>query len=121
MLAAALMIAPSALAATPAEIARDLADGKLDGTYTQAELTAFLRNAAAQGYEEPAVAVIPPPTQGVAGAEQVRGGLAGEEAIRQQGEGVLPFTGVDLALMAAGGIALLGIGAAMRRVARDRA
>jgi hypothetical protein len=59
--AAMLVWAPGALAASPKEIYRDLADnGRLDGTYTQAELRAFLQNATVQGYGNPVVGVVPP-------------------------------------------------------------
>lgn len=64
--AAALVIAPGALAATPEDIYKDLADnGRLDGTYTQAELQAFLQNASVQGYGNPVLVtpvVVTPPT-----------------------------------------------------------
>jgi hypothetical protein len=39
----------------------------------------------------------------------------------QLNERTLPFTGADIALLATGGLALLGMGVAMRRAARDRA
>lgn len=74
--------APGALA-DPGTIAADLADGRLDGTYSQAELEAYLSDAMVQGYGNPVtppVAVTPPvplapsappapaaPTAGVAG------------------------------------------------------
>jgi hypothetical protein len=57
---AAFFISPSALAATPAEICRDLADGKLDGTYSASDFDNFLKNAAAQGYCNPIVVALPP-------------------------------------------------------------
>ena len=37
------------------------------------------------------------------------------------GTGGVPFTGVDLALIAGGGASLIGLGAGMRRMARARA
>lgn len=64
--AAVLVMAPGALAATPEDIYKDLADnGRLDGTYTQAELQAFLQNASVQGYGNPVLVtpvVVTPPT-----------------------------------------------------------
>lgn len=58
---AVLVGAPAALAATPEEIYKDLADnGRLDGTYTQAELQAFLQSASVQGYGNPVVVATPP-------------------------------------------------------------
>jgi len=115
----ALVLAPGAYAATPDDIASDLADGRLDARYTQAELSAFVKNATVQAYPQP----------GVAGVERVvtrpqapTRGRAGVERVLQPARpgGALPFTGVDLALMTAGGLGLLALGAAMRRVARNR-
>ena len=61
ILSVAVLWAPAALAATPEEIYKDLADnGRLDGTYTQAEMDAFLQSAAVQGYGNPTVVVVPP-------------------------------------------------------------
>lgn len=51
--AVGLLTVSSAFAATPSEIAKDLADGKLDGTYTQQELESYLRDATVQGYPPP--------------------------------------------------------------------
>jgi len=56
-LLAIAVLAPAALSASPGEIYADLADGKLDGSYTQAELKAYARDAAVQGYGSPAVPV----------------------------------------------------------------
>jgi hypothetical protein len=106
VLGAALLLAPAALGANPRDIARDLEDGKLDGTYTAQELSQFLGDATVQGYGAPEARVL------------------GREFVRQQPAAVagaesLPFTGVDLALMTAGGAALLLLGFAVRRLARD--
>ena len=51
-----------------------------------------------------------------------RGGAAGASgrALRADGGGSLPFTGLDLALLALAGAALLGTGAALRRIAAAR-
>ncbi len=61
--AAAFMagIAPGALAATPQDICKDLQDGKVDGTYTAGEWTAFFQDSTVQGYCSPIVVVTPPP------------------------------------------------------------
>jgi hypothetical protein len=53
LVGAALFAVPGAYAANSKDIARDLADGRLDGTYTQAELSAYLQNATLQGYDNP--------------------------------------------------------------------
>lgn len=61
VLSVVVLWAPAALAATPEEIYKDLADnGRLDGTYSQAEIDAFLQSAAVQGYGNPTVVVVPP-------------------------------------------------------------
>jgi hypothetical protein len=101
--AAVLLSAPAAYGATAAQIRADLADGRLDGKYTNAELTAFLKDATSQGY--------PPPGSDVIGAAGVPTGVAGEAA------GLLPFTGVDLALLVAGASVLVLIGFGLRRLA----
>jgi hypothetical protein len=112
--AVALLTGGSALGATPQQVYKDLADnGKLDKQYSRADLQRAARNAALQGYN---------PTQQPAGAQlkgevaRQRGGTLGATATR----GGLPFTGLDLALLAFGGGALLIAGTAMRRLARAR-
>lgn len=111
--AAALLAVPGALAATPREIYRDYADnGRLDKAYSRSDLERALNNALLQQYQKP---------------EQ--GGLEAEinERISRQGiasagrVSALPFTGVDLALMAFGGGLLLLLGASLRRAARNKA
>ena len=60
--AAALAAAGGASAATPIDICRDLADGHLDGTYTQAEFEAYQsalqHDPTIQGYCSPLVVII---------------------------------------------------------------
>jgi hypothetical protein len=105
--AAALAGAPAALGATPQRIYRDYADnGRLDHKYSQSDLQRALKDAALQGY--PKVGV-----QGV--VEQA----LGAQAVKAQSSG-LPFTGVDLGLMAAGGGLLLVAGAGLRRLGRAK-
>jgi len=105
---AALGTTPAALGATAREIGADLADGRLDGKYTKAELNAFLKNATQQGYPsagEQAVAGLP-----AGGGEDVQ--------VVHAAAGTLPFTGVDLALLVVGGTMILLVGFGLRRVAR---
>jgi hypothetical protein len=59
--ATALIGASNAIAATPQDICKDLQDGKIDGTYTNAEWTAFLQDPTVQGYCSPIVVVLPQP------------------------------------------------------------
>lgn len=111
---AAFVMIPGAFGATPKDIARDLADGRLDGTYTAAELDAYYRDARVQGYEQPGQAA--PPAGGVdgGGSDSAGVGTVGQAD-------VLPFTGTDLGLFAVGGLLLLAIGIGLRRVGRQRA
>jgi hypothetical protein len=57
--AAVLFVAPAS-AATPGEIAADLQDGRLDGSYTQGDLQAYLESAMAQGYGNPVSTPVTP-------------------------------------------------------------
>jgi hypothetical protein len=114
--AAVAFAAPAALAATPQQIGADLADGRLDGTYTHQELSDYYRNAAQQGYGTPVSQSTPP--AGSLGVQEGQGveGAAGA----QQSGGTLPFTGLDVALLAAGGLFLLALGALLRWASRER-
>lgn len=56
-------------------------------------------------------------TAGVTGSSSAPTALAAPTATASVPSGSLPFTGLDLALIALGGIALLGVGFAMRRFA----
>jgi hypothetical protein len=137
---AALAAASGALAATPQDIYRDYTDnGKLDGNYTQAELESAVKNAAVQQYGTPGTEGLPPavedeidnPSGGTAGGTAggssggTTGGTAGGQASSGtpavESSGGLPFTGIDLGLIAAGALGLILLGAALRRVARQRA
>ena len=98
--------APAALGATPQRIYRDYADnGRLDHKYSQADLRRAQRDAVSQGY----------PKVGVEGA--VAQALAAQPV---KAKGSLPFTGLDLALMAVGGGMLLAVGTGLRKLARAR-
>lgn len=84
MLVASVLFAAPGLAATPAEIAQDLRDGDLSGSYTQAELQAYLQSAVAQGYGNPvetpvtpAAAVTPAAPVTAATPAAVESGVAG--------------------------------------------
>jgi hypothetical protein len=97
---------PVASAATPQQIYRDYADnGRLDRSYSKADLQGALKFAALQGY----------PKVGVQGAVQQ---ALGAQAVKSNGG--LPFTGLDLGLMAAGGALLLVAGASMRKLGHAR-
>jgi hypothetical protein len=100
--AAVLLAVPLANAATPREIYRDYADnGRLDRTYSSADLQRAYKDALVQGYGKPTV---------VSGI--------GQEA--QAAERGLPFTGTDLTLIVLAGLALVLFGAGLRRAVRRK-
>jgi len=104
-----LVAAPAASAATPQQIYRDYKDnGRLDRQYSKADLQRALKYASLQGY----------PRVGVQGAVQQALGARGAGGVKAGGG--LPFTGLDLTLMAAGGAVLLLAGAVMRKLGRAR-
>jgi hypothetical protein len=104
----ALFVAPAAFGASANDIYRDFADnGRLDAQYTDRELQAVLQNPSVQVYGAPTV------TPGF--RTEVLTQLAAKQ------KGVLPFTGLDLALLTAGGIGLAIAGGVLRRFGRRRA
>jgi hypothetical protein len=101
-----LAAAPAAFAASPQQVYRDYADnGRLDHQYSKGDLQRALKYAALQGYSK----------VGVQGAVQQ---ALGAQAVKTNGG--LPFTGLDLTLLAAGGAVLLAAGAALRKLGRAR-
>jgi hypothetical protein len=109
--AVALFLVPAASAATPEQIYRDYADnGHLDGTYSRADLNRALKDAVLQGYGNPNV------QQGLQQELGSQAGVAGSAGA----SGGLPFTGLDLTLMAVGGSLLLVTGAGLRRLGKTR-
>jgi uncharacterized membrane protein YgcG len=149
--AAAVIAASGALAATPQEIYRDYADnGRLDNKYSPADLERTLKDAVVQQYPGPGEEGLPPAVEegndgstsggtsggttsggtaggssggGTAGGGTTAGGTAGASSGTPpvQASGGLPFTGLDLGLIAAGALGLILLGTALRRVARQRA
>jgi hypothetical protein len=116
----ALLACSVASAASPRQIYADFADnGRLDATYSQADLQAALQNSTLGGYEEAG-------TVGRMKTEIKRKVSAGapagaQDSLRETGSaGALPFTGFDLALIVGGALFLLAIGGGLRRVARTR-
>jgi hypothetical protein len=119
--AAALLAAPAGMAATPRQIYQDYADnGRLDRTYSEADLKAALGDAAVEGYGSPSAVV----GMAAAAQKQIRAaratGPAPERSVAPVAvagrSGTLPFTGIDLALLAAGGAALLAVGGGLRKL-----
>jgi len=113
LVAFAIFAVPAFAAATAtsvqSRIAKDLADGRLDGTYTKSQLSAYFKNATVQGYPST-------PKNSVAGTVVAQSGVKSAKKT----SGTLPFTGADLALVTAGGIVLVGVGFGMRRLGRKR-
>jgi prophage DNA circulation protein len=140
----------AALAATPRQIYADVAaHGKLTKSYSAADLARARQDASLQGYGDTTVlpvlqTVTLKPTTGVAGQQQtlqkpytcamaksaVANGTATASQARMAARcstvaaartGSLPFTGVELSLFVAIGLALIGSGFLLRRTARANA
>jgi len=108
VLALSLVLGTVAFAATPQEIYDDYADnGVLDGTYTDAELRAYLNDATLHQYP-------PDPTKVTELDSLIRGMLADRDEF--------PYTGmgVEIALIAIGALVLLGAGFGLRRLSRAK-
>lgn len=141
-----LLLAPGALAASPSQIYQDYADGHLDGTYTQAELNAALKDATVQGYGGPVVQVVTPKKycrdssgnllarNGNVVSSTAQAAPAGAACKHEAGvaparytapapvraTGTLPFTGAELGIFALIGVALVASGFLLRYSARGR-
>ena len=117
----ALSLAGGAFAATPQQIYRDAADGKLNSHYSPADLRRAEHNATLSGYGNQVINIIiknvnkqvfaPPPMHKMheppaAPPRQV------------PPHGVLPFTGSDLATFTSLGIALMAGGFLLRLMGR---
>ena len=98
-----------ALAASPQDIYNDyLADGKLDGNYTDDELRAYLGDATLDQYGDPALLTA---LDGVAqGILDKSGGDHGE----------FPFTGFQVGLLGVAVLALIAGGLGLRRLSRNK-
>lgn len=109
----ALFLVGAATAATPQQISQrifaDLADnGRLDGKYTRAQIDRALHTPSLRGYEPARPVPIRRPTSVPSEAPSV-----------EAGRGLsLPFSGIDLAFLAAVGAPILLLGASLGRVTR---
>jgi hypothetical protein len=102
-----LAISGVALAATPQDIYDDYAaDGKLDGTYTDAELQAYLDDSLIDQYGDPDT---------VAELDALVTRLLTHQ------DDDFPMTGAQWALIGVGALTLVGFGLGLRRLARTRA
>lgn len=111
-----LAIFVGSAAAGPRDVYKDWADnGRLDRTYTAAELNAARNDTTLQGYGEAGFQPAIDKKLAVLGARSP------EKAVATTGRsGTLPFTGIDLALLLGGGILLLLVGGGMRRMGRPK-
>jgi hypothetical protein len=112
---AALFAVPAGMAATPEQIYDDFAaDGALDRSYEIADLQATLQNPITQGYPDRTVVteLRPAIERQIAAQRQPL-----EQAVERGG---LPFTGLDLALLTAGGLFLLAFGFSLRRLSKAK-
>lgn len=116
-----LLVAPAAMAATPEQIYRDYADdSSLDGSYTETDLQAALQSPVVQGYGDQGVVTgLRPAIQTELAAQQQPPVGQSPLGSARESEG-LPFTGLDLALLTAGGMFLLAFGVSMRRLAKAK-
>ena len=116
-----LLVSSAAVAASPREVYADYVDnGRLDATYTRAELESALRSATLAGYKDAGnVGRMKTEIRRKLGAGAPAGAQQSLGASGSAG-GTLPFTGVDLALIIGGAVFLLGLGGGLRRVARTR-
>ncbi|GAB4260509.1 MAG: hypothetical protein Kow00122_17610 [Thermoleophilia bacterium] len=124
-----LAVSAVALAATPQDIYNDYAaDGDLDGTYTAAELEAYLNDATLHQYGLPSV-LQPLDNLATAVLGEMNEGKSFEEALaavtgekppvdEDEDRSAMPFTGFELLVALAGGAALIGGGIAIRKNAR---
>jgi hypothetical protein len=93
-----LVLSATALAATPQDIYNDYAaHGKLDKTYTSQEITAYLNDAQIHQYGDRNII---------------------DPLDKLLSRDTYPFTGADIAYMAAGAIVLIGGGIALRHWAK---
>jgi hypothetical protein len=119
----ALVGTPAAWAATPEQIYRDFAeDNRLDGRYSVNDLQSTLQSPIVQGYgDDDVVSGLRPAVQSEIAEQQQGVAAQGQPPLETASESeTLPFTGLDLALLTAGGLFLLAFGASLRRLAKAK-
>lgn len=121
-----LGIGGAALAASPQDIYNDYADNaKLDGTYTAAEIEAYLNDATAHQYGSAAV-LTPLDSLAAKVLASMKAGDTFAAALAKAlggttddgGRDEFPFTGLELIVIALGAAVLVGGGLTLRRVSR---
>ena len=116
-----LISAGSALSATPRQIYADLAQhGKLTHTYSAADLARAAHDATLQGYGGVGSQTAAPAVQHAAGAQNTQKPSAVLGAA-VPASGTLPFTGLQLGVYVALGLAVLAGGLLLRRFGRNEA
>ncbi len=80
---------------------------------------AMAQSSSLEGYSEPRADIEGSSTSGGDPGDRSGGDPSGADpAAETAGSGSLPFTGLDLGLMAAGGVVLAGMGFGMRRLSQ---
>jgi hypothetical protein len=117
---ATLSLAGGAFAATPQQIYRDAADGKLNGHYSPADLRRAEHNATLSGYGNQVINIIIKNVNKQVFAPPRMHKMQEPPAAppRQVPPHVLPFTGSDLATFTSLGIALMAGGFLLRLMGR---
>jgi len=116
----------TALAASPQDIYNDYADNsRLDGTYTIAEIEAYLGDATVHQYGSPAVltpldALLTKVLGAMKSGDDYAAALAKALGTTTDtgDRDTFPFTGAELVVILFGAVALLGGGFALRRATR---
>jgi len=104
-----LALSGTAVAASPQDIYDDyFRNGKLTGTYSEAELEAYLGDAAIRQYGAPAV---------VSELDALVNKMLAD--MREDGRDDFPFTGAQLLVVLAAALALLSGGLGLRRLQRN--
>jgi len=113
-----------ALAASPQDVYNDYADNaKLDGTYTETELEAYLNDATVHQYGSadvltPLDALVTKLLDAMDAGDDFATALAKALGTDTDGRGEFPFTGMELIVIGLGAALLIGGGLTLRRVAR---
>jgi hypothetical protein len=115
-----LLFVGTGVAADSQAIYQDLADGHASRHYSQADLKAAAKDAMVEGYGGVAAQTARPAVAAQALTAN-RSRAAGNSLTQTNtaSASTLPFTGVQLGVFAALGLALLGGGLLLRRAARD--
>ena len=121
VLAIAITVPVSAFAADATPVIKDVAkDGRVDGTYTKAQLDAALKSPllkqyAGTGAVEAVTSKKAAPAKSTSGQKQVSSASPPATGTTSK----LPFTGLEALLFGGIGLGLAGAGGILRRLGRD--